>query len=63
MLGLDGKTISSGPCRERLFLDIPFYRTGLPETGVLVPQGTRRRLLGTWLQFAEILTKIVSVAG
>jgi hypothetical protein len=46
MLGLDGKTISSGPCRERLFLDIPFYRTGLPETGVLVLQWTRRRLIG-----------------
>jgi len=51
MLGLDGKTISSGPCRESLFLDIPFYRTGLSETGALVLQWTGR-LIRTWHRLA-----------
>jgi hypothetical protein len=36
-LGLDGKTISSAPSSRRgtIFLDIPFYRTRLPDTAFL----------------------------
>ena len=47
LLGLDGKTISSGSYRRGggISLDIPFYRTGLSECGNLRAQPKLRLIV------------------